>query len=120
MRRIFLACPYSHDDPAVVEGRFDLSNRVAAKIIRSGAAVFSQVSMSHPINRMLPGLDRQAIGRLWAPIDEQFMAAMDELIVVDAPGWQESSGIKREIAYFESRGRKVGFWAKVEREFGTA
>lgn len=73
MRRIFLACPYGHEDPTVVEGRFDLANQVAATIVRSGATVFSQVSMSHPINKVLTDLDRQAIGRLWAPIDEQFM-----------------------------------------------
>lgn len=120
MRKIFLACPYGHDDAAVVEGRFDLANGVAAKIVQAGATVFSQVSMSHPINKALSGLDRQAVGRLWAPIDEHFMDVMEELIVVDAPGWREISGIKREIAYFESRGRKISLWSEVEREFAAA
>ncbi|WP_204325045.1 DUF1937 family protein, partial [Stenotrophomonas maltophilia] len=48
VRKIFLACPYGHDDPRVVAQRFDISNRVAAAIMRAGHAVFSQVSMSHP------------------------------------------------------------------------
>lgn len=66
MRKIFLACPYSHADAEVVEQRFRACNEVAATIVRAGHVVFSQVSMSHPINLCLAELDRAAIGRLWA------------------------------------------------------
>ncbi|MGL4289201.1 MAG: DUF1937 family protein [Phreatobacter sp.] len=120
MRKIFLACPYGHDDPRVVAQRFDISNRVAAAILRSGHAVFSQVSMSHPINAAMAGLDRAAVGKLWAPVDEVFMAAMEELVVVDIDGWEASAGIRREIAFFEARGRKVSLWSQVEAEFTAA
>ncbi|MBX9335961.1 DUF1937 family protein, partial [Serratia marcescens] len=48
MRKIFLACPYSHADANVVQQRFIACNEVAAAIVRAGSAVFSQVSMSHP------------------------------------------------------------------------
>lgn len=64
MRKIFLACPYGHADSAVVEQRFELSNAVAARIVRGGATVFSQVSMSHPINGHLTDLDKAGIGKL--------------------------------------------------------
>ena len=47
-----------------------------------------------------------------APIDALFMAAMDELIVLDLPGWQESSGIKREMDSFAARGR-VSLWSRL-------
>lgn len=117
MRKIFLACPYGHSDAEVVEQRFAIANEVAAKIARSGSVVFSQVSMSHPINKTMPELDRAAIGKLWGPIDEAFMEAMGELVVIDIPGWEESAGIKREIAYFEGRSRKVSLWSRVESEF---
>ena len=120
MRKVFLACPYGHDDPEVVASRFEMSNRVAATIVRSGHAVFSQVSMSHPVNLVLKDLKREAIGRLWAPVDEVFMEAMDELVVIDMPGWDVSSGIKREIAFFENRQRKVSLWSAVEAEFVPA
>lgn len=49
----------------VVEQRFRACNEVAATIVRAGHVVFSQVSMSHPINLCLAELDRAAIGRLW-------------------------------------------------------
>ncbi|HHP7836591.1 TPA: DUF1937 family protein, partial [Serratia marcescens] len=102
MRKIFLACPYSHADANVVQQRFIAGN-----------AVFSQVSMSHPINLCLQDLDKTAIGTLWAPIDALFMAAMDVLIVLDLPGWQESGGIKREMDSFAARGCRVSLWSEV-------
>jgi hypothetical protein len=117
MRRIFLACPYGHADSQVVGSRFDFSNEVAAIIVRSGNAVFSQVSMSHPINQWLKDTDNRPLGQLWGPIDEIFMEAMDELIVADASGWKESAGVQREIAFFEQRGRRVSLWSEVAAEF---
>jgi len=45
------------------------------------------------------------------------MAAMDELIVLDLPGWQESGGIKREMDAFAARGCRVSLWSEVAGEF---
>ncbi len=117
MRKIFLACPYGHADAAVVEQRFEVANAVAATIARSGSIVFSQVSMSHPINRHLADLDKAGVGKLWAPIDAAFMADMNELIVIDEPGWKESAGVAREIAFFKERDRRVSLWSEVAAEF---
>ncbi len=117
MRKIFLACPYSHADAEVVHERFLACNAVAATIIESGNCVFSQVSMSHPINLAFENRDSAAIGKLWGPVDAVFMEAMDELIILDLPGWDLSSGIKREIAFFEQRGRKVSLWSDVSSQF---
>lgn len=117
MRRIFLAGPYGHKDPAVTAARFDEANEVSAKIIRAGAAVFSQISMSHPINGKMSDLDGAEIGKIWAPVDRIFMDAMDEIIVIDGPGWKESSGVAREIAFFQERNRPVHLWSEVRHEF---
>lgn len=117
MRKIFLACPYSHADSNVVHERFLECNKVAATIIESGNTVFSQVSMSHPINLAFEGKDSAAIGKLWAPVDAVFMDAMEELIILDLPGWDISSGIKREIEFFKARSQKVSLWSEVIHEF---
>lgn len=117
MRKIFLACPYGHADTSVVEQRFEISNIVAAQIVRNRAAVFSQVSMSHPINQHLANFDKAGIGSLWAPVDAVFMETMEELIVVDVPGWQESAGVAREIEFFKARNRRVSLWSEVKTDF---
>lgn len=119
MRKIFLACPYSHADAAVVQERFIQCNQVAAQIIEAGHAVFSQVSMSHPINQAFRGKDNAAIGKLWAPVDAVFMELLEELIVLDLPGWELSGGIKREIEFFEQRGRRVSLWSQVTAGFAV-
>ncbi|NWA28168.1 DUF1937 family protein [Pseudomonas gingeri] len=117
MRKIFLACPYSHADKSVTHDRYMQCNKIAATIVESGNAVFSQVSMSHPINLTFEGKDNAAIGKLWGPVDAVFMDVMEELIILDLPGWDLSSGIKREIEFFESRGQKVSLWSNVSAEF---
>ena len=117
MRRVFLACPYGHDDSSVVAKRFEKANEVAATMIKAGTCVFSQVSMSHPINKCLKEHDRTAIGALWAPVDAVFMEVMDELVVIDIDGWDKSAGIKREIEFFKSRNRKVSLWSEIKAEF---
>ncbi len=117
MRKIFLACPYGHDDNDVVEKRFQIANAVSAQMIRSGAVVFSQVSMSHPINACMKDLDRASIGATWAPVDAAFMEMMNELVILDIEGWDKSAGIKREIAFFESRDRKISLWSEIKNEF---
>lgn len=117
MRKIFLAGPYSHPDPIVVESRFLEANMIAAKIVQSGSAVFSQISMTHPINNCMKDLDKAKIGKLWAPIDQLFMETMTEIIVIDGLGWKESAGVQREIEYFKLSGRRVSLWSKAESEF---
>ena len=47
----------------------------------------------------------------------RFMDMMQELIILDLPGWDLSSGIKREIEFYKSRGQKVSLWSEVVGEF---
>ncbi|WP_434638287.1 DUF1937 family protein [Klebsiella sp. I138] len=117
MRKIFLACPYSHADNHIVEQRFLACNKVAAQIMESGHAVFSQVTMSHPINLMLTKTAKENIGKMWAPVDALYLDLMAELIILDLDGWDRSAGIKREIEFYESRGQRVSLWSQVQDEF---
>lgn len=117
MRKIFLACPYSHADKDVVHSRFVACNKVAAQIIEAGNVVFSQVSMSHPINLELQKTEKANIGKLWAPVDAVFLDIMQELIILDLDGWDKSAGIQREIEFYKARGQRVSLWSEVESEF---
>lgn len=117
MRKIFLACPYSHADEQIVHARFMACNRVAAKIIEAGHAVFSQVTMSHPVNLAFEKTARENIGKVWAPVDALFLEMMDELIILDIDGWDKSAGIQREIEFYKNRNQRVSLWSEVEKEF---
>ena len=100
---IYLACPYSDPDPAVVEARFQAANRAAAKLIAEGHVVFSPISMSHPIAEVMGN----HLSEAWYGFDEPFMANCEAMVIVTVDGWDRSRGVAAERAYFEARGRPV-------------
>lgn len=116
MTMYFLACPYSHKDKNIVIKRFNECTKTAAKIFQSGRAVYSQITMSHPVNELIAQND---LGQHvdWAPIDKEFMDKCDEIIVLEMDGWKESSGVQREIDYFRNRGAKVWLFSDFEKEY---
>ena len=111
----FLACPYSHPDQSIVESRFDDCTLAATKISLAGFPVYSQITISHPMNlslaKNMPGKKID-----WAPLDKEFMDKCDEIIILELDGWKESSGVQREIDYFKDRGAKVWLFSEFEAE----
>ena len=104
---IYLASPYTHPDPAVVEWRFEAACQAAAALIRQGKTVFSPIAHSHSICRYgLPG-DWQ----FWQRHDRKHLSACDEVVVLTLEGWQESHGVQAEIALARSLGKPVSFVA---------
>jgi hypothetical protein len=46
---------------------------------------------------------------VWVAFDEPFMDASVEAVVLMLPGWEESRGVAREIAYFTAQSKPVTF-----------
>lgn len=92
---IYLAVPYSHEDPLVVEQRVGAVNRVAADMMRRGLHVFSPISHTHPIAQAgnLPN-----DWKYWEAYDRAMLAACCKLAVLKLPGWEQSEGVRAEIA----------------------
>lgn len=104
MKLYFIACPYSDPNPAVVQQRFDQCTYVATTLTLAGFAVYSQITMTHPINQVAAQVKKKIT---WAPIDETFMEKCDELIILTLQGWDQSNGIASEMEYFKSRNRQI-------------
>lgn len=103
---IYLATPYSHDDPAVREYRFQAANRAASKLMMSGLHVFSPISHSHPI-ALAGGLP---LGwGYWKEFDRKTMSICDKVVVLKLDGWKESIGVTAEIAMADALGIEVQF-----------
>ncbi|PHS17082.1 MAG: hypothetical protein COA86_10505 [Kangiella sp.] len=114
----FLACPYSDPDPEVVTKRFDECTKAAAAISLKGIPVYSQITISHPINQSVTeNFKGEKVN--WAPIDKAFMDKCDAIIVLEMPGWKESGGVQREIDYFKDRGAKVWLFSDFESKYLT-
>lgn len=93
---IYLASPYSHDDPEVRQDRFIKACRAAAWLIRAGHIVFSPIAMNHPI-AIHGGLSGD--WESWEKSCLLMVDACDELVVLMIPGWEVSKGVIAEKNY---------------------
>ena len=98
---IYLACPYSHTDPAVRDSRFEAVNKAAADLMSRGLHIFSPISHTHPIAvaGSLP-TDWQ----FWQAYDRAILATCCKLIVLQLEGWNESVGVRAEMAIADELG----------------
>ena len=96
MSKIFtyLAAPYRHKDPAVVEQRVQRINAAAAQLMEGGDFVFSPISHSHPI-AMAGNLPTD--WTYWEKYDRAMLETCCRLVVLTLPGWTESEGVTAEI-----------------------
>ena len=101
---IYLASPYTHENPAVVHQRFDDVCRCAATLMEKGHHVFSPIAHTHPI---------AMVGKLpthwefWERYDRAIMECCGRMVVLMLPGWEESKGIKAEIKLAEEMGLPI-------------
>lgn len=107
MTLIYLASPYTHADPAVMQSRFEAACRAAAVLMRAGRAVFSPIAHSVPIARhgRLPATDLA----FWMAVDRPLLEACDEMVVLRLPGWEQSLGVAEELRMAKARGMLVIF-----------
>lgn len=109
----YLGCPYTDEDPIIRRQRFELATAAAATLVRRGLVVFSPITMTHPMDIALSA-DKTLGSDFWVEFDEAFMHKCSELIVLQIEGWEQSSGIKREIEFFNDAGKPISFMQESE------
>lgn len=103
---IYLASPYSHPDPAVRHGRFREACRAAGRLMHGGATVFSPIAHSHPI-AVECGLPLAF--EWWERADREWIAMCSEVVVLRLDGWEQSNGIRCEVAIAAELGIPVRY-----------
>ena len=98
MRKIYLACPYSHPEKEVREWRVKQADKKAAELMEAGNLVFSPLSHSHPISNhcKVDPTDHD----FWLRQDLWILDICDEFHILCLPGWDVSKGI--DIEYTRS------------------
>jgi hypothetical protein len=76
--------------------------------------------MTHPIDIILAGAGNTLGSEYWVKFDEAFMSFCSEIVVVAVEGWEKSSGISREMRFFERAGKRISFMQESEVEFEPA
>lgn len=108
MKRIYLACPYSHPDHTVRAKRAGMATYVAAHLIDSRLLVFSPLTHGHAICNFLAG---DAFSwEFWKAHCLSFLHKWaDELYVLALPEWEQSVGVEAEISLARSMNLPVQF-----------
>jgi len=90
---IYLACPYSHPDPAVRDQRYLAACRATVSLLLAGKTVFSPIVHGHPLVQL--GLS--SAWQFWSRHDQWHLSRCDQVLVLPVDGWKESQGVQAEI-----------------------
>jgi len=93
MLKIYLASPYTHDDPAIMEERY-LAVCLKASQLAKEYHVYSPIIHWHPVAK-LHGLPRD--WEFWKKMNRADIEMRDEVHVLKLEGWSISIGIGSEI-----------------------
>ncbi|MCP1911511.1 nucleoside 2-deoxyribosyltransferase [Bradyrhizobium elkanii] len=104
---LYLACPYTDPSAAVRLERFNQATKAAAALIRQGHIVFSPITMTHPIDIEMVGTENTLGSEFWVAFDEAFMERCDAFVLLPLDRWEESSGVRREIEFFQKAGKPL-------------
>ena len=107
MKRIYLACPYSHKDEKVRIERFEAVNKKAAELMQLGYCVFSPISHSHPISFYI---NNACDCSFWIQQDVEFIEWADELHILKLDGWDASRGVTIELKIAQALSKPIRFW----------
>lgn len=94
---IYLAGPYTDQDPETVEDRALIHIRTASLIIEQGYMCFSPIAHSHVLWAASNDLPKDA--GFWGRYNEVWLSACKHLVVITLNGWEESKGTRMEMLF---------------------
>lgn len=89
---IYLASPYSADDPAVRLHRYVAARDFTGAALKKGYSVFSPIVYGHEFES-----DMGYKFEPWAQLNDSMIEVCSEVWVLGIPGWRESLGICHEL-----------------------
>ena len=102
--KIYLAGPYTHRDPAVLQWRNDRLTELAALLLSRGIKPFySPVTHSHPISLCPTAAQYATDHNVWMGFDLPFLACSEAMWILMLPGWDRSRGVTAEIKFAVKR-----------------
>jgi len=93
----YLASPYTHKDPAVMQARYNRVVDVQTKLYDEGHAVFCPIAHSHEAQCRMTAFRKDQASFWLDEIDIPLMDVCDELLILTLDGWAVSFGVGEEI-----------------------
>jgi hypothetical protein len=101
---IYIASPYSHQDKDVMEMRFEQACYFAAEGMAHGFMVYSPIAHCHALAAM-HNLPTSAAH--WQAFNQHFLDLSDYMVVLRLAGWEQSVGVKEEVAYMKKAKKQI-------------
>lgn len=93
---IYIASPYSHINPEIVENNYKKVAKFSAKLVSEGYTAISPIAYAHTL---LPFVDMPSDWEFWLNFCLTLLSKSDALYVYKMEGWDKSCGVTAEIAY---------------------
>jgi hypothetical protein len=116
---IYLAAPYTHDNPLIQAQRAAIITRVAAAIAATDRPVFSPITHGVALVEHLP-IELVRDHAFWMRQCMAMLIKADVLLVLMMPGWTSSRGVQAEIAHARKTGAMPVNYCTVEDWLGAA
>ncbi len=104
MTLAYMASPYTRYSRGIGAAFVDAA-KLAARLIQAGVNVYSPIVHSHPIAECGDIDPRDQ--KFWHDFNQTMLAKCDVLIVAHMDGWEDSSGVAHEIAFFAAEGKPI-------------
>ena len=92
---IYLASPYTHDDPAIKHSRYRQASLCTAHFARIGISIFSPIHYGHTLSTMHERIPHTH--EYWMTVCLPILRGAERIYVLTIPGWKESKGIRDEL-----------------------
>ena len=113
---VYLAGPYTHEDAKVMEMRYQMQLEFAGVVMEQmGLAVYAPIVQGHQIARLLPE-KYQRDREFWLERTLPFLEGCDMMFVLQMEGWEESEGLRIEMALAEQLEIPVLFYEVEDRD----
>lgn len=103
---IYIASPYTHENPIIVQNRFEQVESITAELLLQKQPAFSPIVHSHVIAGKY---DMPTDFLFWRDHCIQLLRQATQLYVVMLHGWEQSSGVRAEIDEAERLGLPVTY-----------
>lgn len=100
----YLASPYSHKDPDVVQERVLITGRVCFELNNLGVICFSPILHWHEYATIM---NMQTDCDTWKTLNFNWIEKSAGVLVLTLPGWMESKGVRDEVEFALSLGKRV-------------
>lgn len=104
---IYLASPYTHPEPAVMQRRFEQVRHVTALLLCANNHVYSPIVHCHPI-AIAHQLPRDFA--FWNQYNLHMLSLAERLWVLQLPCWGASTGVAAEIAHAQSLSLPISYF----------